>query len=314
MYDRPFFKRLSANDIGINTHQGGPAIPISLRPFLPPLPLPTTNATEEYFLTLDLFDGATPLGPVVCRWHYQTWAGSRNPETRVTQNIVPRLLNRAAVGDYLTFERRLGTVDRYRVRLVRAGTEEHRRIPAPIDRMHPGGPVFSDLPPRLLTGLLDFVDAVYEGLEHPLELFGRPDEVDEHTRLLRDTAFQRVIRRAYSYRCAVCNEGLVMPVDNADHEPPREPEGAHIVPVAARGPDDIRNGICLCRTHHWAFDHGLIYVSTAMFWQVSPTVLREPRNSNLNENNEIHISVPDDPRFGPSPLALQWHRENVAIR
>ena len=140
MYDRPFFKRLAANDIGINTHQGGLAIPKVCRTYFPELPKPTVNSTEEEYLTLDLFDGHQPLGPVVSRWHYQTWTRTRTPETRLTQRIVPRLLRTASVGDYLTFEREVGSLNRYRVRLVRQGTPEHGRIPAPTSRMTPGGP------------------------------------------------------------------------------------------------------------------------------------------------------------------------------
>ena len=35
-------------------------------------------------------------------------------------------------------------------------------------------------------------------------------------------------------------------------------EAAHIIPRGRRGIDDVRNGFCACKIHHWAFDEGLI--------------------------------------------------------
>jgi predicted restriction endonuclease len=41
-----------------------------------------------------------------------------------------------------------------------------------------------------------------------------------------------------------------------------EVQGAHIYPKGRDGSDDLRNGICLCRRHHWAMDAGWI----SIFW------------------------------------------------
>jgi len=35
---------------------------------------------------------------------------------------------------------------------------------------------------------------------------------------------------------------------------------AHILPFARFGNDDMRNGMALCKMHHWLFDKGLISV------------------------------------------------------
>ncbi len=55
--------------------------------------------------------------------------------------------------------------------------------------------------------------------------------------------------KAYDNTCAVC--GI--------HEPGIL-RAAHIIPVASGGPDDVRNGICLCTNHEIAFDKGLIKI------------------------------------------------------
>ena len=38
-------------------------------------------------------------------------------------------------------------------------------------------------------------------------------------------------------------------------------QGAHIYPKGRDGSDDLRNGLCLCRRHHWAMDAGWISIA-----------------------------------------------------
>ena len=115
-YDHPFYKQLRGNDIGINTNQGGPAIPVALVGFFPPLPAPARGPTEEHWLTLDLFDGNEPVTTVPSRWHFQTWGRNRTREHRLTGNIQPALLDAVSVDDISKFERQADTTDRTRSR------------------------------------------------------------------------------------------------------------------------------------------------------------------------------------------------------
>jgi len=71
-------------------------------------------------------------------------------------------------------------------------------------------------------------------------------ESPEVPEFVRDTAFSRIVRRAYDYRCAACGlrvvlEGGLYIVD-----------AAHLIPFAETHDDDPRNGIALCKNHHWA--------------------------------------------------------------
>ena len=63
-------------------------------------------------------------------------------------------------------------------------------------------------------------------------------------RLSRDARFAKVVSQAYGGRCCFCGFGAGI-VD-----------AAHIKPVGDGGPDDVRNGIALCPTHHRLFDKG----------------------------------------------------------
>jgi hypothetical protein len=70
------------------------------------------------------------------------------------------------------------------------------------------------------------------------------------SKLARDAAFSRNIRKAYGGSCAMCGLSLCWV------------EGAHIYPVSAPGSTDtVPNGIALCRNHHAAFDAFYIHIA-----------------------------------------------------
>lgn len=71
----------------------------------------------------------------------------------------------------------------------------------------------------------------------------------------RSAAFAIDVKKLYGYRCAICGSGLRTP----NSKP--EVQSAHIYPKGLDGRDDERNGICLCRRHHWAFDTGWISIA-----------------------------------------------------
>lgn len=85
------------------------------------------------------------------------------------------------------------------------------------------------------------------------------EDRDEYTtvqRRTRDRAFRGLVLEAYDATCAVCGADRRAP----DGTP--EVEAAHIYPRSENGRDDVRNGIALCRLHHWAFDTGWIEITT----------------------------------------------------
>ncbi len=309
LYDQPFYKQLPKNDLGIDTHQGGVVIPKALLAYLPPLPPPSTGPTEETPLILDLFDGRNPVATVTSRWHYQTWGNTRSPEHRLTKNIESALLAKASVGDILQFERQLGTVDRFRVTLIRSGTSQHKAILA----MNPGERwgVAGGSAPESLSGIRKEMDDIKTSSSGPFDLFGGARSFSEHRRLLRDAAFTRLIKRAYAHSCAACGAGWLVPIGLPGPDPISEPEAAHIVPVSMKGSDDLRNGLCLCRAHHWAFDRKVIFVDVDLHWRVVPASQSENRNTLLNDIDGTALRKPVKGFPDPSSDALAWHREWV---
>lgn len=69
--------------------------------------------------------------------------------------------------------------------------------------------------------------------------------------------FRREIREAYKSTCVVC--GLCLPSLGNDSNP--GVDAAHILPWSQFDLDHVKNGMCLCKLHHWAFDDGLIEIT-----------------------------------------------------
>lgn len=134
-------------------------------------------------------------------------------------------------------------------------------------------------------------------------------EVYLTNRTIRDQAFRSLILQEYRELCCVCRSLFVLRQSGGDLV---EAEAAHIIPVQAYGPDDLRNGLSLCKRHHWAFDQGLFSVNDAYRLRVSPSVKRAERQRfDLEEYDGEPILTPGSPGAYPDPAALDWHRKQV---
>ena len=83
----------------------------------------------------------------------------------------------------------------------------------------------------------------------------------------RDPAFRRLVLRSYASTCAVCGAKLVTSSGISVID------AAHILPFSQFHNDDVRNGLALCKIHHWLFDKGLISVDEhyRVLWYPSGT-------------------------------------------
>ena len=72
-----------------------------------------------------------------------------------------------------------------------------------------------------------------------------------------NASFRRAIMQVYAYTCAVCELNIRASSGES------VTDAVHIIPFSVSYNDDIRNGISLCKSHHWAFDTGLISVNKA---------------------------------------------------
>ena len=75
------------------------------------------------------------------------------------------------------------------------------------------------------------------------------------------------------------------------------------------GSNDFRNGIALCKIHHWAFENGLFAIKDDY------TIIIEGRISNDKVYKEINqfagktIRLPEKNKPKPHPIFLKEHRK-----
>jgi putative restriction endonuclease len=242
---------------------------------------------------------------VNARYQHQTWGGTSSPERRLTRNL-GYLRNQAKANDLLLIERGLENRNLYRLTLIKAGTPEHSALASKVGTRRWGVLDPANRPVRDS----EIANAQHEQTQHeskPLDLFDNTAVATETRvrRIARSKAFQQKVVGIYSRRCAVCGEGLVRPGMGF------EVEAAHIVPRGARGADDARNGLALCRSHHWAFDRGLFGARAPNIIHVPKNVRFLPRNHDLAGRHNQKLRAPSDPSLAPAAAALNWHFNNV---
>jgi len=80
------------------------------------------------------------------------------------------------------------------------------------------------------------------------------------------------------------------------------------VPKIKSGTDDPRNGLTLCRAHHWAFDTGLVTLTKDYTVEVSPLVQRaDSRKFELLSLAGQALHQPQREVVLPHAAALAWH-------
>lgn len=128
-------------------------------------------------------------------------------------------------------------------------------------------------------------------------------------REVRERAFRKILLEEYRCLCAVCQSKFILKQKN--DEPLIEAEAAHIISVQAKGPDDPRNGLSLCRRHHWSFDNGLFTVTDSNEIKVSPSVFQAKRRRfDLEEYEGESLVPPAHEICRPHEEALHWHQKN----
>ncbi len=123
-------------------------------------------------------------------------------------------------------------------------------------------------------------------------------------RIARSQAFARRILPLYDFRCVVCGQA------HGDGKSVGGGSRAHR-PRGLKGADDARNGLALCRSHHWAFDRGLFGVKPDRSIIIRPKTAADPRNAHLLPFDGKPIASPSDPALLPALDALAWHLKNV---
>ncbi|MCX5658363.1 MAG: HNH endonuclease [Planctomycetota bacterium] len=153
----------------------------------------------------------------------------------------------------------------------------------------------------LRVGLQERAIGSYEQLIEQADGSPMPATEDD----IRDQAFRRVVLRAYDYRCAAC--GLRVILDDLVLV-----DAAHLIPWGVSRDDDPRNGMALCKNHHWAMDRFLIAPTPDRQWKISRCLddRIEGQKDLLNLRGRS-VLLPREDRFHPKVNALTWREERL---
>lgn len=100
----------------------------------------------------------------------------------------------------------------------------------------------------------------------------------------------------------ICGSSRETPVGNP------EIEAAHIYPKREGGSDDVRNGLTLCKLHHWAFDTGWLAISD----DYEILVTEAPSRDGYYEFKQLageSIHLPESDDAEPHQMFLSEHRQ-----
>jgi len=150
----------------------------------------------------------------------------------------------------------------------------------------------------------DAFDALQDAVNDEPILTDEDREQTSTTSPSRSEAFRVGVRRIYGHRCAVCEVEAYGPGDGS-----AVVEAAHIYTKREVGADDLRNGLCLCKQHHWAFDEGWFTVTDDHTVRIHPDLPDESDYDFIREYDGAPLHLPDDERFHPHPLFLEARRE-----
>ncbi len=299
-FDGPLFKILAQNDTGqAPGHQAGVVIPVPLRFFFPTLPTaspiqPTPSVAIDAILILD---DQPPLN-VVTTYQMQTWGLTRR-ETRVTGNL-QLIRDPAQAGDLLLIERGQINLKQYRLTVLRQGSALYQAAFARTGSARWGALNGATLvtSEEQLALAVNEIEAQTAGPFEPFEADAQLQSTSK--RIARSRAFRNAVLTAYGYRCAMCGGGARSPSGLT------EIEAAHVIPRSLKGSDDVRNGIALCRLHHWAFDQRLVGFDVAGLLRVAPAAANIPENAAIAALHGVVPQAPANLTHRVHTEALNW--------
>ena len=159
---------------------------------------------------------------------------------------------------------------------------------------------------EVLNGSFIYESEMIQAVKKEFTLEARAENINQLP--LRDSAFRRMILGTYKETCAICGMQVQTTTGISVID------AAHILPFNKFHNDDIRNGIALCKIHHWLFDRGLISVDDHYRVIVSKSIEMEYPDNIITGFHKLDIRLPQKPDHYPHPVAIKWHRTNVFER
>ena len=117
--------------------------------------------------------------------------------------------------------------------------------------------------------------------------------------IVRNAFFRKAVVHLYDYKCSICHLKVIHSLTQS------VVDGAHIKPLYKFYDNQISNGICLCKNHHWAFDQGLLSIGDDYRIIISKQFQEEsPYAKPLEEFHGAIILLPNDRKNYPRLEAI----------
>lgn len=137
----------------------------------------------------------------------------------------------------------------------------------------------------------------------------KPKERIRFKEKVREAGFRHAIMSIYNYTCSVCDM-RILTLEGASVV-----DAAHIVPFSVSANDDIRDGIALCKLHHWSFDEGVISIDDNYRVMTFPLLsAQRPTEWLLTVLSNKEIMLPQNETLYPAQEALHYHRGNKFLK
>ena len=311
-WDAPFFKVLAHNDTGgAAGHQAGMVLPKDLRQFLPCISVGTitpANPVADRHLQAMMYNGLSHIVDSSVRYQIQTWGGTRTPESRLTDGFRP-IHSIASAGDILIFQRRADAFEILRLILIKQGTSIYTTVSRWVNGRR-WGVLLDDEEPVTQNQMFQANSEAVQLLKQPFVVQVTQERRIEtrQFRIARSTIFRAQVRREYQSKCAVSGISIATPTFLY------EVESAHVVPVSEKGADDIRNGLALTQSVHWAFDKGLFGVRPDRTIYIPRKVKIMPVNAFLTQYEGKTIDEARSASCRVHPEAFAWHHAHRVMQ
>jgi len=142
-------------------------------------------------------------------------------------------------------------------------------------------------------------------VDEPFQLITTAEVIVSYTTVTkeaRERGFSIRIRDLYRNTCAICRSRVVTPQGYT------LVDAAHVWPRAISRNDDPRNGLALCKTHHWMFDQYLLTVTTSYEIHLSRWI--KANGYQIDDTLKLDgnpLLLPTDRRFNPAVQAIEMH-------
>ncbi|MGD0899192.1 MAG: phosphorothioated DNA-binding restriction endonuclease [Thermoguttaceae bacterium] len=133
------------------------------------------------------------------------------------------------------------------------------------------------------------------------------DRLDSRRRPQRDQQFTIDVLENFRYSCAFCGFHAVLNGQATGID------AGHIHWHSLHGPDDVENGIALCKLHHWAFDKGILGIDDEERICMAGAFVAQ-QDGGLPLESLVNRCLAVQPRNkAMAKRFLNWHRNNVYL-